>query len=836
MIFKYNPLHKCIVFSLLASGTLSTISFSFAGELPPAPKSISDINQLFKLYLDLSINHYSTRQIVPIIVKNDIYYIQKSKLTNDFNISIPVDIPTSGLLTNEDISILGFSGENSDWLKLSGIPEIDYEYSSTKQNFNLIIPAEWMPTQMIGKDTWYKPEVAKSSLGLLNNYDFYSYKPYNGNITSSLFTEQRFFSPYGVLKNSGVYVKTKIDKIMFNNHKENNDGYKRYDTNWQYDNQNNATSFILGDVITGNKTTWGSSVRLGGLQVQRNYSTRPDLITYPLPQFKGQAALPSSVDLIINGQKTKSTEVQSGPFILNNLPFINGKGEAVIITTDAVGRQVATAVPFYISNTLLKPGLLDYSFSVGNVREDYGLKNFSYGKFASALDARYGVNDWFTAEGRTELTDNLQLLGLGSVLKIGNWGVLNSSFSKSWIDNSLLVDDLKTRSGEQYTVGYSYNRNRFGFSVNHSNRDSTYSDLSRIQNTNLFSINSNKSMAVNTYFASRKSGTFGVGYIETQANSFENKLMNLSWAPVLPSYMKGVSVSLSANHDFIENQWNGMFQLSIPLFHSNSTVNTGFTLDSKGDSGYINYNQGIPTEGGFGFDITKKFNENHSDINQARFSYRNKYLNSDFGVSGNNDYNYWMGFSGSLVYMQNSLYAANRLGESFALIDTNNVPDVQVRYENNLIGRSNKKGHIFIPSVTPYYAGKYSVDPIDLPSNYTITNVENRVAAQRGSGIVIQFPIKKSHSANIYLILENNQPVPTGAVVHRSDFESSYVGMDGIVYLENLEKDNLITVQLSDQSTCKAKFSVDLEKAKEQILDIKSVLCLDEIKYENTFK
>ena len=78
---------------------------------------------------------------------------------------------------------------------------------------------------------------------------------------------------------------------------------------------------LLGDIITGSKTTWGSSVRLGGFQVQRNYSTRPDLITYPLPQFIGQAALPSTVDLIINGQKTSSTEVQSGPFILKQCSF-----------------------------------------------------------------------------------------------------------------------------------------------------------------------------------------------------------------------------------------------------------------------------------------------------------------------------------------------------------------------------------------------------------------------------------------------------------------------------------------------------------------------------------
>ncbi|MBW3030952.1 fimbria/pilus outer membrane usher protein, partial [Acinetobacter baumannii] len=144
---------------------------------------------------------------------------------------------------------------------------------------------------------------------------------------------------------------------------------------------------------------------------------------------------------------TSSTEVQSGPFILNNVPFINGKGEAVVVTTDAVGRQVTTSVPFYISNTLLKPGLFDYSLSLGKIREDYGLKNFSYGKFASAADARYGVNDWLTVEGRTELSSDLQLLGAGSVLKLANLGVLSASFTQSKADKSMSEDRTKDLEG-----------------------------------------------------------------------------------------------------------------------------------------------------------------------------------------------------------------------------------------------------------------------------------------------------------------------------------------------------------------------------------------------------
>ncbi|MDC5350674.1 Csu fimbrial usher CsuD [Acinetobacter baumannii] len=826
MILRHNNLCKSILLILLSGGCLNIPNTVFAGDLPPPPRDINEINQLFKLYLDLVVNQYSVQQVVPVIVKNDEYFIQKKKLIDELEIKIPQELLTNTdtSLSNQDVLTLGFSGDASDWISLDKLKDVSYEYQSSNQYFKLNFPPAWMPTQVLGKDSWYKPEVAQSGIGLLNNYDFYTYRPYQGGSTSSLFTEQRFFSPLGVIKNSGVYVKNQY-KNEGNAESVDNDGYRRYDTSWQFDNQKNATSFLLGDIITGSKTTWGSSVRLGGFQVQRNYSTRPDLITYPLPQFIGQAALPSTVDLIINGQKTSSTEVQSGPFILNNVPFINGKGEAVVVTTDAVGRQVTTAVPFYISNTLLKPGLFDYSLSLGKIREDYGLKNFSYGKFASAADARYGVNDWLTVEGRTELSSDLQLLGAGSVLKLANLGVLSASFSQSKADKSMSGDRTKDLEGNQYTVGYSYNRNRFGFSINHNQRDDEYTDLSRLQYNNLISVNSNKSLTANTYFATKNSGTFGVGYINTKANDFKNRFLNLSWAPVLPTYMNGVTVSLSANRDFIEKEWSAAFQLSIPLFQRNATVNSGYAFNKQGDTGYLNFNRSVPSEGGFGVDLTRRFNENSEDLNQARVNYRNSYINTDFGLSGNHDYNYWFGLSGSLIYMAGDLFASNRLGESFALIDTNQVPDVLVRYENSLIGRSNKKGHIFVPSVTPYYSGKYSVDPIDLPSNFTITQVEQRIAAKRGSGVVIKFPLHQSISANVYLTQADGKPMPVGSVVHRADQESSYVGMDGIVYLENLKPNNTVTVQRSDQSICKADFSVDVEQAKQQIVVVKPVTC-----------
>ena len=829
--FRIDLLHRSVLIALFSNSFIFATCANADG-LPPPPRDVSEVNQLFKLYLDLVVNGYPTQQVIPVIVKGDEYFIERKRF-DDLTITLPNNAiqqgeqakNSEGGLSDTDIFTLGFSGQASEWIALNQIPEIKYTYASDRQFFSLDVPASWMPTQMLGRDSWYTPEKAESGVGFLNNYDFYAYKPQTGGYSSTLFTEQRFFSPYGVFKNSGIYTKTDIDNNLSEENNQNQDGYRRYDTSWQYDDPERVMSIVLGDVISGNKNSWGSSIRLGGLQLRRNFGTRPDLITYPLPQFKGQAAVPSTIDLLINGQQSTSTDVQSGPFVLNNVPFINGKGEAVIVTTDTVGRQVSTTVPFYISNTLLKPKLFDYSLSLGQVRKDYGIKDFSYGNFAASADARYGINDWLTAEGRAEFANDVQVVGLGSVIKLKNFGVLNGSLSGSLADQSLFRGRTEEQKGYQYTVGYGYNQNRFGFSVNYSDRDREYSDLSSIQYADLISVNSQQSIVANTYFATEKSGTFGVAYLQTKSNDLENKLMNLSWAPVLPSYMRGATVSLSSNYDFVENDWSAAFQLSIPMFGRSSTANVGYTAQNSGDSAYVNLNRSVPTQGGVGFDLTHRYNENGNNFNQGRISHRNQYFNTDFGISGDRDYSYWFGLSGSVILMSGDVFATNRLGESFALIDTNKVKDVPVLYENNLIGRSNSKGFVFVPSVTPYYAVKYSINPLDLDSNYNVKMVENRKAAKLGSGIVVKFPVKKSYAANVYLIQDNGKVVPTGAVVHRQDHESTYVGVDGIVYLENLSASNSVRVQLPDDRVCEADFNLDLQQAEQNIVVIKSVSC-----------
>jgi outer membrane usher protein len=56
------------------------------------------------------------------------------------------------------------------------------------------------------------------------------------------------------------------------------------------------------------------------------------------------------------------------------MPYINGAGDAVLVTTDALGRQVSTTLPFYVTSDVLKQGLSDGAVTLGSLRRNYGIK------------------------------------------------------------------------------------------------------------------------------------------------------------------------------------------------------------------------------------------------------------------------------------------------------------------------------------------------------------------------------------------------------------------------------------------------------------------------------
>ena len=83
----------------------------------------------------------------------------------------------------------------------------------------------------------------------------------------------------------------------------------------------------VGDGISA-PGAWGRAVRFGGVQFGTNFATQPTLVTTPLLAARGEAVVPSTVDVFINGQRVASEAVPPGPFAIENLPGDHRRGRA----------------------------------------------------------------------------------------------------------------------------------------------------------------------------------------------------------------------------------------------------------------------------------------------------------------------------------------------------------------------------------------------------------------------------------------------------------------------------------------------------------------------------
>jgi len=221
----------------------------------------------------------------------------------------------------------------------------------------------------------------------------------------------------------------------------------------------------------------------------------------------------------------------------------------------------------------------------------------------------------------------------------------------------------------------------------------------------------------------------------------------------------------------------------------------------------------VPSEGGVGFNLGYAKGDG-ADYRQADVTWRLQSVQLQAGVYGTSEAETrWADASGSLVWMDRQVFAANRIDDAFVVVSTDGFADIPVRYENQQVGQTDKNGHLLVPWSSAYYRGKYEIDPLNLPANVRSPNVEQRIAVRRGSGYLLEFPLARVIAASIVLVDAQQRELPLGAgVLHEQSGTRTVVGWDGLVYLENLQAQNSLQVTLADGKTCQAQFNVDMNQ------------------------
>ncbi len=741
-----------------------------ADDLPPPPTELSAVADA-TLYLDLTVNQMPKAELVPVQQKAGRLYIGSDVLR------------AAGL---------ALPGDPSGDVALDAVAGMHAEYDSQNQQLRLDVPPGWLPDQQVGERTLYPPTDARSSFGALFNYDLYLNDTDDSGTYLAAWNELRVFDSWGTVSSTGQWRRS------FNGvtRSGTGDGFLRYDTTWRFTDEQRMLTVEAGDLITA-ALPWSSSVRLGGLQLSRDFAARPDLVTYPLPAFAGEAAVPTSLELFINGYRASTTELQPGPYTLTNVPFINGAGEAVVVTTDTLGRQVSTTLPFYVTSSLLQKGLTDYAVAAGSLRRDYGVRDFGYGPGVASASLRHGLSDTFTLEAHAQTAESLMLGGLGTNMRLGQFGVLNAALAQSRLEGN---------QGQQTALGYQYNSQRLGFSYQRLQRHGDYADLTRIDRRDMQLSRSSEqvtlSLNLNQY------GNLGAGYFDVRAgDGTRTRLINLSYSRPL---WGNSSIYFSANREVGDRQWAAQAQLVIP-FDMTGTLALGIERNKDGQHQQrANYSRAVPVGTGVGYNLGYATGSDRQAYRQADATWRLQSVQLQAGVYGSSgEMTRWADASGSIVWMDAGLFAANRIDEAFVVVSTSGYADVPVRYENQPVGRTDKRGHLLVPYSSAYYRGKYEIDPMDLPPDILAPHVEQRVAVRRGSGYLLDFELKQVQAASLELVDGNQRPLSLGSRVrHVQSGAQAVVGWDGLVYLENLQATNRLQVELAGGGQCEVDFTL----------------------------
>lgn len=741
-----------------------------ADDLPPPPTELSAVADA-TLYLDLTVNQMPKAELVPVQQRAGRLYIDSDVLR------------AAGL---------ALPGDPLGDVALDAVAGMHAEYDSQNQQLRLDVPPGWLPDQQVGERTLYPPTDARSSFGALFNYDLYLNDTDDSGTYLAAWNELRMFDSWGTVSSTGQ-LRRSFNGVTRSG---TGDGFLRYDTTWRFTDEQRMLTVEAGDLITA-ALPWSSSVRLGGLQLSRDFAARPDLVTYPLPAFAGEAAVPTSLELFINGYRTSTTELQPGPYTLTNVPFINGAGEAVVVTTDTLGRQVSTTLPFYVTSSLLQKGLTDYAVAAGSLRRDYGVRDFGYGPGVASASLRHGLSDTFTLEAHAQTAESLMLGGLGTNMRLGQFGVLNAALAQSRLEGN---------QGQQTALGYQYNSQRLGFSYQRLQRHGDYADLTRIDRRDMQLSRSSEqvtlSLNLNQY------GNLGAGYFDVRAgDGTRTRLINLSYSRPL---WGNSSIYFSANREVGDRQWAAQAQLVIP-FDMTGTLALGIERNKDGQHQQrVNYSRAVPVGTGVGYNLGYATGSDRQAYRQADATWRLQSVQLQAGVYGSSgEMTRWADASGSIVWMDAGLFAANRIDDAFVVVSTSGYADVPVRYENQPVGRTDKRGHLLVPYSSAYYRGKYEIDPMDLPPDILAPQVEQRVAVRRGSGYLLDFELKQVQAASLELVDGNQRPLSLGSRVrHVQSGAQAVVGWDGLVYLENLQATNRLQVELAGGGQCEVDFTL----------------------------
>jgi outer membrane usher protein len=650
------------------------------------------------------------------------------------------------------------------FLSLSAISGLRVIIDEARQSVSLEAPAALFSPSIIEANAGTRIRLSPSTFSAFLNYELNA-EQLNSTTSLNSFAQTGISDRWGVLTNS---VTSEITTAP----SQENDRMVRLDTSFVHDGLEGLTRLILGDGITRG-SEWARPIRFGGVQFGTNFGLRPNFITFPTPEFSGQAALPSTVQAYVNNAIRYSGNVPQGPFDIRQIPVVTGAGEVRFVTTDILGVQRSVTTPYYVSSRILREGLEDFSFETGLVRQDYGINSFSYGNPLAMGTYRRGLTDALTIELHGEANQDDQVAGAGLVWVapfVGEFGA-HLAASRSPSGDGYLGQASYTRLGQWWSISLSYQAATTNFT-----QIGTELAIERI----VTQAQAFGSVSLGRY------GSLSASYTELEmGDRTGSRVASLNYdLPLADVAYLNAFVLLDRTTGMGGTSTTFGFQLTLPLGERDSA-----SVSLSDSDGRLDPRAEFRRDPPFGTGVGYRASLAPAQYNRAdgQIVWRNdistltgEVADTKGGVATRLQAN------GSLAYAGGKFFAARELGDAYGVADVSGYPGIRVYQENQLLGRTDSSGRLAIPALRPYQENAIRIEAADLPFDTQISHDAQVVVPSLNGGVVADFPIQKSQTALVTLVGPDNLELQPGiSLTVDGHPDAAFTGRGGQVFITN---------------------------------------------------
>lgn len=622
---------------------------------------------------------------------------------------------------------------NEAYVAIKSVTGVASSYDARTLTLSVTAP----PSLLVRRTIDFTPQRQQVSPPPSETSGFFNYRAnYAG--TRSGFSSFDLLNQLGLRTDSALFLS---DTIYSNT--PSGDKFVRLMSSVSVDDRATLQRQVYGDFFASSGEL-GSNVILGGASYGKTFKIDPYFITYPSISASGLVATPSEVDIYLDGMKLRTERVAPGEFELRNLYMTFGTGLVELVIKDAFGKEQRISLPYYLTDRLLKKDLHEYSYNLGFLRKDYGVKSNRYDKAALSAFHRYGRDDSLTLGISGEASSDFLSLAPQITYLLGTVGLVNAALAASV---------GAANNGAASLLGYSYNTRSISARLQIKSFSKDYATLDQTGDRKKSEINAGLgygnpvfgSLALGLSATATQSGLSQDLYTVSYSRRLTRKIDFFSTLRMIRDSKSEVRLFAGINYYLDAER-----QLS-------SWVDAGDSSDKE----IIQLQKNTPVGEGYGYRASLERLSAASDavfaINPS-LQYNGRYgvytadLRGESG-SGATAASYQVGAAGSLAYVGGQLTFARPINDSFAIVKVGELEGVRVYQNAQEIGKTDATGKIFIADLNAYVVNQISINDKDIPIDHSLRAVTRYVSPPSRSGSCVIFPAEKQQPVTGLLML-----------------------------------------------------------------------------------